>query len=34
MKLYLLFLVIAAISLLAHLGARRNAQAEIEKAEA
>jgi hypothetical protein len=34
MKLYLLFLLIAAISLLSHLGARRNAQAEIEKAEA
>jgi len=34
MKLYFLYLLITAIALLAHLGARRDAEAEIEKAEA
>jgi hypothetical protein len=36
MKLYFLYLLIAAIALLAHVGARRNAQAdaEAEKADA
>jgi hypothetical protein len=32
MKLYFLYLLIAAIALLAHFGARRNAAAEAEKA--
>jgi hypothetical protein len=34
MKLYFLYLLIAAITLLAHLGARRNAEAEAKKADA
>ena len=35
MKLYLLYLLIASIALLAHIGARRNAAAaDGEKAEA
>ena len=34
MKLYFLYLLIAAIALLAHLGARRNAATEADKAEA
>jgi len=34
MKLYFLYLLIAAIALLAHLGARRNPETQTEKAEA
>jgi hypothetical protein len=34
MKLYFLYLLIATIALLAHLGARRNAEAEAKKADA
>jgi len=34
MKLYFLYVLITAIAVLAHLGARRNAEAESEKAEA
>jgi hypothetical protein len=34
MKLYFLYLLIAAIAVLAHLGARRQTQAEAEKADA
>jgi hypothetical protein len=34
MKLYFLYLLIAAITLLAHLGARQNAATEADKAEA
>ena len=34
MKLYFLYLLIASIVLLAHLGARRNAATNPEKAEA
>ena len=34
MKLYFLYLLIAAIALLAHLGARQQASSETEKAEA
>jgi len=34
MKPYFLYLLIAAIAFLAHLGARQNAKAEAEKAEA
>ena len=34
MKLYFLYLLIATIALLAHLGARRNAASETEKVEA
>jgi hypothetical protein len=33
MKLYFLYLLIASIALLAHLGARRNAETKAEKAE-
>jgi hypothetical protein len=34
MKLYFLYLLIASIALLSHLGARRNAKAEKAEAEA
>jgi hypothetical protein len=34
MKLYFLYLLIATIALLAHLGARRNAEAEAEAEKA
>ena len=34
MKLYFLYLLIAAIALLSHLGARRNAEAEAKKVDA
>ena len=32
MKLYLLYLLISAIAILAHLGARKTARAEAQKA--
>jgi hypothetical protein len=34
MKLYFLYLLISAIALLAHIGARRNPETQAEKAEA
>jgi hypothetical protein len=34
MKLYFLYLLITSIAVLAHLGARRNAQTKADEAEA
>jgi hypothetical protein len=34
MKLYFLYLLIASIAMLAHLGARRNAETKADRAQA